>query len=331
MFHIFSSVAHSYPSTPELIVRSAPVLPRLSAADTRPLNVWWFHLKKSRLRRSDDKGVVYDTFVNLDDHGFRKNAFQNDEADHHVFFVGCSFTNGSGVQDKETFSSLVSEKFPHSNVVNMGKRGAGFSELYYLWKNMNFQEIYKKSKGVMIYTIIPSHLERFYLSWKYLDWAYRPTPVYSLKNRELSYEGILGDQPKYKIAQFINKFGLSYFWLRGVSHFDFEETSQNVKEYAFVISKLRDEYLKQFPEGKFVVTWFGYYHPTQSHDEDLKLALKENGIEYWDNQYPQEFIEKRGGYYSFVIPRDGHPSPATHKLQAEFLMRKLSENELLTQ
>ncbi len=80
ILNILISLTWAYPSTPELIIRSAPVLPKLTAADTRPLNVWWFQFKKSRLRRSDDKGVVYDTIVNLDEHGFRKNAFQNDQA-----------------------------------------------------------------------------------------------------------------------------------------------------------------------------------------------------------------------------------------------------------
>jgi hypothetical protein len=78
-----------------------------------------------------------------------------------IAFLGCSFTWGSGVDDRQTFSSLVAEAIPTARVLNLGIRGGApndfIDDLRENPKRLAKGEI---SRGVVVLTLIADHIER---------------------------------------------------------------------------------------------------------------------------------------------------------------------------
>lgn len=303
-----------------------PILPKVTIEDKRPLE-WFPKTSKYRLWKQDKNGIVYDTIVNLNKHGFRvtsqKSKFENNK---HLFFVGCSATFGEGLQDDQTFPYLVSNHFDGRKVVNMGLRGTGVQDHVYFWRALNFPEIYPQSEGMMIYTIIPDHFARLVRTWSYLNWAFPYSTVFKEKSLQMIYDGTVEDKWSYSISKWLKKAHLDYWWLR-LSHFYSNYQVKNAgNDVARMLLELKTTYLKRYPKGRFVLNWMR--QPIMLDEEgytNFKMKLAELDIEYWEPPANDKLILESLEKNTWHIKRDGHPTPYAHQLHYQFLSKHLSK------
>lgn len=299
-----------------------PLLPRINVEDQRPF-VWIPNVKSYRHTKKDKEGIIFDYVSNMSKHGYRVTSSSGNEKKH-LFFTGCSITFGQGIADEETFPYLVSKDLKNHHVINMGLRGAGIHDQLFFWRAMNFAEIFSQEEGMMIYTIIPDHFARFARSWRYLNWAFPFSTTYDYEDGEFIYKGILQDNLAYRWSNFVKDIGMSYWWLRMTSlHSDYM-VKNSIDTTVKLILELKKTYLKQYPKGKFVLTWLRQpLIPFDHKYDDFKNGLTKAGIEYWEPQADDKDILESLRLKTWHIPRDGHPTAKANELHHKFLMKRI--------
>lgn len=117
------------------------------------------------------------TFV-TDEPGNRKMTFQPDGSRHdpelekkshmapEVIVIGCSYTQGYGLFDGETFSSMLNRRFPKVRFINFGTGGYGAYQSLLRLKMEFFQRETKPQ--MVIYGFVEDHLQRDVVS---PEWA----------------------------------------------------------------------------------------------------------------------------------------------------------------
>ncbi len=84
-----------------------------------------------------------------------------------VLIVGCSFAEGYGVRDDQSFAWLLQKRFPNLRVWNFGTPGYGtYQSLLLLREVIEQQHIHP---DVVIYGFVPFHAERNVLTYGMLD------------------------------------------------------------------------------------------------------------------------------------------------------------------
>ncbi len=295
--------------------------------DARPFASWPSYLAKARLSKKHQGQELYSTLVEHDQYGFRSYPSIPKVKDYkrHLFLVGCSLTFGEGVQDEDTWAYLLAMNEPKTRVVNMGKRGGSIMDALYYWKYVSWNQIYPEQDGLMIFTIFEDHFERVSRSWRYLSWVTATNPFFEFDGKELKYQGVVGDGLDFKFLQYMKKFGLEYYWLRG-THVTLPYTLKGSNALmADLLLELKNQYLSKFPKGKFVVSHFGNFKPRNDPQNSAAFALelKKRNIELWENRSSESVLKTSESFAERVIKHDGHPNALANREYADFLTQAL--------
>lgn len=316
VFGSFDAVGIHY----KFIAKQQPtVLPSLPGAAPFEGHSIWFTLQSYyQMQLLDPDGAVkYSSDIHLDKHGFRTTLQSLTAAKKkHLIFSGCSFTFGDLVNDHETVASQIAPLLPDNYVVNLGRSGSSVFEALFLWLRYDVASLQLPPEGLHVYTLIDAQFERIVHSWRVLDWMRDERPVYWLEGNELRGPISLSGTFKFRLMGWIKRLGIEMWWLRFMHWFTEIELQGATEEMAVYLLELKKAYLRQYPKGRFVVT---YFPNTQASNTDLITHLKRLGIEYW------EPAKQKGDHEMYRIPNDGHPSPLAYKEQAEFLAKKIKE------
>ena len=115
-------------------------------------------------------------------------------------------------------------------------------------------------------------------------------------------------------------------WLRATSHFIPWELRGAPEDFALYLAELKREYLKQFPAGKFYISWQAHTPPFIGENLDkgeIFAAFKKYGLDVWANDVKKDEYFSPGWAESRKIPLDGHPNAFANREYAHFLMAKL--------
>ncbi|RPH48092.1 MAG: hypothetical protein EHM85_18130 [Desulfobacteraceae bacterium] len=84
-----------------------------------------------------------------------------------VIVIGCSFVEGYGVRDDETFGWILQQRFPRARIMNFGTPGYGtYQSLQLLREVVDQRHIHP---DLVIYGFVPFHSERNVLTYFMLD------------------------------------------------------------------------------------------------------------------------------------------------------------------
>jgi len=315
----FITFALAQTTTEILIFQKSDLPPHTPSANLSSLPSWDGRLARAIIRKSDDRGKVFEFVTQHNSYGFRITGRPPStiKPDTHLFLNGCSWTYGTGVAGDKTFAAHLEAERPRSRVVNMATRGGSPAEALYLWRNFNWPEVYPESKGLLIFTLIDAHIERLKRRWRYLNWGQPSAPVF---DEELTESRPLEEFLDYRWAKFVKGLGLDYVWLRGTAHFSTTAPQEFSNLMVRYLRAVKADYLKQYPAGRFVVAWM---KPEEAHFSDeqllsLKTTLEKAGIEYWQPLRPLSST-----YQDYGIPRDGHPTELAHREYADFLLSRI--------
>ena len=109
-----------------------------------------------------------------------------------IILFGCSYTEGFGLEEDETFSKKLAN-YTNRTVINRGKSGTGIPFLYYQLSNEKVIKELPKNSEFIIYTLIPDHFPRLF---RYRNFVLTGdhTLRYKIENEQLVI-----DKPIFKI------------------------------------------------------------------------------------------------------------------------------------
>jgi hypothetical protein len=175
--------------------------------------------------------------VEINNNGFRSNEFKTNHSEHHVLFMGCSVTWGSGLYWEETWSNKLYNKFLKdfnlSGYFNLGIPGDSiFSQIVYAFK-------YFKQYGNpnTIFFNMPE-IKRFY-AYSEIDKSLTGAGISKDENKILN---LLSYQYYYMFEQYClsNSINLlSFSW----AEYEFDAENSNIKEFDTFFSINRKDLL----------------------------------------------------------------------------------------
>lgn len=106
-----------------------------------------------------------------------------------IVLIGCSFTEGFGLNEDETFSRKLAD-YTDRTVYNRGRSGTGLPYLYYQLSDNEILSQMPKNTEYIIYTLIPDHFPRMF-RYRNFVMSGDHTLRYKIKNGKLVQDRIL--------------------------------------------------------------------------------------------------------------------------------------------
>jgi len=126
-----------------------------------------------------NKVLWENTFLNTNTKGLRGTkdySYEKNPAKKRILVIGDSFTFGDEVNDNETYSYYLQERFPNAEVINMGMHGYGHDQILILLK----EEGIKYQPDIVILGFLTEDMSRNILQFR--DYA---KPKYIIENDQL--------------------------------------------------------------------------------------------------------------------------------------------------
>ena len=236
---------------------------------------------------------------------------QGGPGDATIVFMGCSFTYGIGVQDDETLPDQVAARSPGTNVLNFAFGGYGPQQMLANLESGRVAQICPTPPRKVIFQMIPDHVRRV-RGW--VNFAIN-FPRYVQHEGGVRREGNLNDSWWSQVV-------MPHVWKSMI--FDRVVAPRmagatDVDLAAAIVQQSAEEISRQFPDCEFHVLFWN--HPDERLAIPLRRKLEEAGIHLHsvEEQIPE--LQNTGEKYK--IPQDGHPTPETNRLLAEYVCREI--------
>ena len=177
-----------------------------------------------------------------------------------IILMGCSFTNGYGIEDNYTFDAQL-KKYTNRNIYNLGINGGGPREILMSLRNNELIKKIQKNPQYVIYTYIPDHKRRLYVPLAFLNANYKPMDNYA----DLQF--YIPIMPIYK--SFIYETIMNKLYKNNLILKDKTE-----KFFNLYITKINEEIKKQFGEKTQFVILVYYENEKENWDEIKKEGIK---------------------------------------------------------
>ena len=224
------------------------------------------------------KKTIDSNVINTIDSFSRRITYRQNAATKHLIVLGCSYTYGQGLNDRESFPYIISERSHDYQAYNYALPGYGAHQIVSIFDKPIEQEI-EQDTGVLIYFFIDHHLNRLIRDLTTIRYNFY-TPYYKLdKNNELINYGFY-----YKYRPLYTRFvlGLATYPRIISAAIKLEQkyrnlnTTENYKLLAKVVAASKTAYLEKFPNGRYYVAIF----PTE--DNRSKVYFEREGINVLD-------------------------------------------------
>ena len=217
----------------------------------------------------------------LDENGNRKMP-QPEQSEGRILLVGGSYTFGHGVEDAETFASILAREYwPQWSVVNRAVSGYGTAHAYLVLKEALESEA---PPDVVIYPFLNGHIIRNYISNVWVDALStygRRHPHFEIEGGQLIYQGIVGiDEAK--------------------------PASDDVKAMEHKLTRMMIQEMERMCEGKGAA-FFLVLLPGERWPPSVVASF------YQLKHSPIDLSQLRLEGFDF----DGHPNPADNRKLAE--------------
>ncbi|HEY8278014.1 MAG TPA: hypothetical protein VIH99_00230, partial [Bdellovibrionota bacterium] len=264
---------------------------------------------ETSVRTKREKVTILKNKVGVNKFGQRRVTGFHPKGKSQILFLGDSYTFGIGVEDSETFASLLQKGFPETSVYNMGV--PGFSPSFILHELEKRPQRYQmpRQNGVAFYLFLPDHMERVVgrLQRVNQDPGSADWPWYGMDGRgEAVLRGKLSDKWTYPLYHALARLNLVKFfrlnWPPAFSQEDFETV-------ASILAKARFQLFERTGVPQLVTVLF----PTESSvNEGMKEALEQFHLPYLDLTRIDLNVATDGR----PLYADEHPTACTHYVLA---------------
>lgn len=260
-----------------------------------------------RMQKSLKNKIIFDKIYTTSMLGQR--ITKQNPGNKHLLILGGSNTFGIGVNDDETFPFYLANGTDKFTIYNFGVEGFGPSHFPLFIKNQNLQEVVSEKQGALVFYFFPFLIKRVFGGLEYILSTKGRSPEYILDKNNLKHKGAFKDGLKYKILSQLGKSQLISKAIIKSEHVGTKELLL-LKE---VFRKTKEEYLKQFPTGNFIIYLPNVYgwKNTPWRAEFLKI-LNDDRISYFESNNKDE----KDFYY-----KESHLKPKAHFILARELLK----------
>jgi hypothetical protein len=260
---------------------------------------------------------VFDASYTIDQFGRRRTTENRPRGGYlgHLLLLGCSNTYGEGVSDSETLASVIAHKAPRVNTYNLGFPGYSPAALLSRIRTDGFLEGINEQMGQMIYVFIDNHLDRVLGPMSLVSTWGANLPYFYEKNGKLIHSG------SFKTGRpFLTKL-YQMVWATNIRRFFKLElpprfSSADIRFFMSIVKEIRQEYLKRFPKGSFLVL----IYPQRGSPEFI-AELEQEKIPYLDySGAPLANLTATPAYFDL----DAHPTAATHEVIGDQIVHDLN-------
>jgi hypothetical protein len=252
--------------------------------------------------------LIYSVTYTINALGLREVA--SNDAGPAVLFFGDSFTFGEGVSDADTLPAQFARLSGYS-VFNLGVHGYGPHQFLRMLEVGRAEQIgIQKDRAVVIFTLLPSHVERV---------AGRSTwdqdgPLYQITSAGLSFRGSFHSQSS--IANRILEKSYVYKLIESM----FSETGDRQRLLA-ILEKANEIVKHRYGSDMLVITWDeGSLRGSQTN-ADRAAWIRDNLAKSGIANLTVSQITPQLGEAGYYLAGDGHPSPAAYAALAEALAK----------
>lgn len=274
-----------------------------------------FALNPGQFKVTINKGLTYSVSHTKD--SIRTIPFKyNDTANMEVYFMGCSYTYGMGVNDDENFPALIQKEFPDIKVKNLAIPGFGtvqsYLQLKRLLKNDNLPEI-----------LIVNYAD-FHDMRNALTPYYRENLKTGFENSSKNIKTLMTSSKLPFVTKNKNQYSIHYCeWNNIYENWMFRDVFASVNYLQLTNDELKD---KAIPKKE--ITHFLFEEINQlCIENEIKLLV--TGITQNENTKSTLDVLKKKGIETLDIsinlnstlynnmPYDSHPNKLTHRIWAE--------------
>ena len=262
--------------------------------------------------------LIYKQYYHIDQFGRRISPSTKSDSLYNEFAIitGCSFAFGYGLNEHETLGYFA-DSLIGMRAYNYAVSGYGTQQTLEVLKNHNLRSEIAEPNGVLIHLFIDDHIKRLIGSRRLIKLWASHFPYYYLDGDELKRDGSFWSgrhiQSRFYRAisesAFIGLFDIDVPWF---------VTDNHLALFATVLSEAKNEFLKQYPEGRFVVI----IGPNSELASRVNNVLNEIDIEFLDCS---NLLDKEKSEYK-IHWTEGHPSAKYHLEIADSLKQYLHAN-----
>ncbi len=265
----------------------------------------WQNRQGVYVGRKEGNDLIYQTYW---PGGLRATATHQRESSDSTVLLGCSYMQGFGLRDQETFGWQLQEKYPNLNVLNYGTPGYGTCQSFILMKQLFNNE---PKPNTVIYGFIGHHEERnvFNPSWTRALSLRTPGKHLRIPYCELSSQGEIKVSPPaaHPVWFLRDRSAL----VAAVDNLTAKLLSAREEQRRVPVTKsliLELNKLATNAQSRFIVAILEASTPTK---KDYQNYLKENGVEVIDCIHPEWPSP------ALRIPGDLHPNASVNKFWSD--------------
>lgn len=196
-----------------------------------------------------------------------------------IALLGCSFTYGDSLSDEETFSHQLYEKTKGYDIYNWGICGAGIQHMLYLLKDIKVLNEIKNPPEYVIYTYIPSHIERI----RYYYFTENTSNFIAITSKFDSHKNIVLEKDVFFPKPFYKTFIMKLLFDLKSKYEKINETkyfNENKEMLYQILLQTKQIINNKYPQTKFVIL---IYDENPSNDfhfymKDYFDKLQQNGF-----------------------------------------------------
>gem|GEM_PF-6139594 len=234
----------------------------------------------------------------------------------HLLVLGCSYVFGSGVEATETLPAQL--RLKNFQSYNLGNPGDGPGSILLRTLDERYFAGIRQKKGIALYYLMNDHVQRALGSYHLSRSWGRRLPRFELVDGKPKHVGQMGNlglpEPLFAGFEYLEYIGIT--WPLYYSDRDLELVAAE-------LAGVRENYLRQFPGGRFVVVIAPRLR-AQPVTYDLRAFLEKRQLEYLD--YGE--LEMHDYVAAPFIPGDGHPSAAYYAKVSAWLVGDLTQSVL---
>jgi lysophospholipase L1-like esterase len=264
----------------------------------------------------------FDVTYEIDANGFKKINNSKEKPDFRIYFFGDSFTFGERVNNEDTFTNIIKEKYlkKEINVYNAGVSGYGIVQMFQRFLLLKDQI---KSGDLVIFTPIAIDIERNLKDF-FLPYRQKFTNIMMLENFPFFDKGVITSRKMEN--NFYNKLKLSAigarytgFIFRSIRNRFIPDTTKESQEMIKIIE--RETKLKG---GRFVL----FFLPVPEECTNGKYSVDISGFNYFDIKHFFPSEEKE--IYKLRISKENvHYNIRGHEIIAKAIVETLKNERII--
>ena len=256
-----------------------------------------------------------------------------------ILVIGGSFSEGHGLENEQTFASLVEKKL-NAKTMNFALGSYGTIHSFLI-----LQRVSHLRPKLIIYGMISDHIERNVRPCipAFVTGICVGTPHFDIDNEGAPYivplsdfelEGVRLNIESAELSQsknfiFTVFFGLKLLWYKNLGQLQYREHSLGDEQKIMIFASVLTNMKKQADKigAKLLVVYMPLMDMESARPFDKREFLPE-GIYFLDATIPLLKKMQATNQNLWVTKKDGHPSAVGHNVIAEEIIKSIKDNAI---